>query len=420
MAEASSKEQPTGASAPDQQPRASRRPTALRHPGFRQLARAWFFTNVADSALFLLVAVWVKDLTGSDTAASLVFATLGLAALASPFMGQLADRLRRQRLLVVANALMAPTVLMLLLVGSSAQLWLVYAVILAYGIVGHLTGAAQSGLVRDLLPDEELASGNGLLSTIDQSLRLLSPLIGTLLYTLLGHQAVVAFTAASFLVAAVLLLRLRVDESPPTSAEERGRYWAELGAGFRHLLSTPALGFLTVVMAVAFGSTGLVNVAIFPAMELGWAVPAAMLGVLTSVQGAGAVLGGLTAARCIARLGEGRTIAIGALLLALGCATLAGGSLVVAAVGMAVGGVGISWTLVAFITMRQRLTQPQLQGRVAAATGLAINLPQTLVTMAAAAIIGLVDYRLLIIGTAALLLATALLARPFRTGAPVA
>src|SRR5690606_32778623 len=65
-----------------------RRPAAWVHPGFRRLALAWVFTNLADSALYLMVAVWVKELTGSDSAAAVVFVMLGVPAVAAPFLGQ--------------------------------------------------------------------------------------------------------------------------------------------------------------------------------------------------------------------------------------------------------------------------------------------------------------------------------------------
>ena len=377
-----------------------RGPLAWQRRGFRQLTRAWVFTNLADSALFLMVAVWVKDLTGSDGAAALVFAALGLPALISPFLGQLADRMSRRRLLVWANAAMAVGLLALLAVSSPAHLWIVYVVLFAYGTVGYLTAAAQSGLVRDLLPDEELASGNGVLSTIDQAFRLISPLIGTGVYVLVGPYAVVVGTAVCFTLTSLLLLRVQVAESPPAPRAAVGRYWHELAAGFLHLFRTPLLGRLTIVIAVAFGATGLINVAIFPVMERGLGVPASTLGVLVAIQGAGSVVGGLFSATLVGRLGEGRAVGLGVALLAVACVPLAGTSLPLAIAGMLVAGFSIPVIVVAFVTLRQRLTPAQLQGRAAAASAMAFNLPQTIATLSAAALIALVDYRLLVIGTA--------------------
>ena len=63
-----------------------------------------------------------------------------------------------------------------------ATCWLIYAVTFGYGFLGYVTSAAGTGLVRDLLDDDQLASGNGVLSTIDQGMRLLSPLAGAAVY----------------------------------------------------------------------------------------------------------------------------------------------------------------------------------------------------------------------------------------------
>ena len=74
-------------------------------------------------------------------------------------------------------------------------------------------------------------------------------------------------------------------------------------------------------------------------------------------------------------------------------------ALAFAIVGWALVGLAVPWTVVAFITLRQRLTPPRLQGRVSATTNIALNLPQTLTVLVGAAIIGVLDYRLLIVAT---------------------
>lgn len=202
-----------------------------RNSGFRRIFTAWVFSNVADSALFLMAAVWVKELTGSNSAAALVLVSFGLPALIAPFLGQIVDRFSRRRLLVIANASTAIIVCPLLLVTSRVDLWLVYSVIFFYGAVGYITSAAQSGLLRDLLPDRQLAPANGALSSLDQALRLVSPLLGTGLYAIWGPVPVIALTAICFLGAAVSLQTVAITESAPETPKERGTYWHELWAG---------------------------------------------------------------------------------------------------------------------------------------------------------------------------------------------
>ncbi len=392
---------------------------ALRVPGFARLALVWLVINVADSILFLLLAIWVKDLTGSDSAAGLVFAGLALPALFAPLTGHLADRVSRRRLVTIAALVAAASVLALLGVRDSGQLWLIYLVTVVYATIGYLLSSAQSGLLRDLLPDEHLAPANGLLTTIDQGLRLILPLVGAALYTTVGITAVIATTAVLFTAAAVGMTTVRVTETPP--ATERETFTREVTAGFRHLFGTPGLAVMTVALAVAFGATGLTNTTTFATIEIGLNSGPELLAVLAAVQGAGAVVGGLTAAALIGRRAERCTATLGLVLLGLGAATTAGTSLVLVCVGALACGAGVSWTVVAFSTLKQRRTPPTLQGRTGAAANVAINVPQLAMTLAAAGLILVVDYRILIAFTVVAILGAAasitLVRRPSRVDA---
>ncbi|ACQ79473.1 major facilitator superfamily MFS_1 [Beutenbergia cavernae DSM 12333] len=394
----------------------------MRHAPFRRLSLAWITTNLGDSALYLALAVWVKELTGSDGAAGLVFAALGLPALLAPLAGQIADRMSRRRLLVLANLATAVVVLTMFAVRGPGDVWVIYVATFLYGLAGYVTAAAQSGLLRDMLSDDELPGATGMYSTIDQGLRLVSPLLGTGLYALAGPQAVLVLTAACFVVTAMLLLTIRLTETPPQPAHERGGYWHEVSAGFRTLAGESTLRLLTVVIAVAFGITGLLNVAIFPMLEQGIGVGVQALGIAVTVQGLGALVGGLTSAAIVRRIGERRLVGLGLLDMGLG---LAFGVLVVllvpaghpaglplASLALSVVGLGIPWVVVGVSTYRMRVTPATLQGRTSAAMNLSFNGPQTLATLVGAAVIAVVDYRLLLGVCAVVIVACAVACRP--------
>ncbi|WP_286135398.1 MFS transporter [Arthrobacter sp. UCD-GKA] len=367
--------------------------------------------------------MWAKDICGSSSAAGLVFLALGLPIVFSPLVGTLADRFERRRLLVAGNALSAGSALLLLLVAGPGDLWLIYAVAFSYGLLGILNGAAQSGLVRDMLDDEHLDSANGMLSTIDQGLRIFTPLLGAALYTVWGGDALALGVAGVLLLTALLLLTVSVQESAPEAASERGGFWHENSAGFRHLVRIPLLWRMVLVTATALGVIGMFDSALFELIDKGLGLEPAFFGVLMSLQGAGSILGGLTAATLMRRAGPGRAVGLGLALVALAAFAaasdlvplVAGPGLLLAFVipALFLAGVGVPWIFVALVTTRQRMTPARLQGRAAAATNLVLNVPQLASIAAGALLVAVVDYRwlMLVAGTVVAACALAMLRR---------
>lgn len=355
----------------------------------------WSFSNFGDSVLYLTLAIWAKDLTGSDAAAGLVFLFLGLPVFLAPFAGQIADRYSRKRLVILTNFGAGIVVLSLWFVEGPGQLWLIYLVTFLYGLLNYVTGAAGSGLVRDMLSDDQLPAGNGILNTIDQGLRLLSPLIGAGAYAIFGGFAISVVTFASLTVAASILSTLRIEESPPE--REPVTFWREVTAGARHIRSVPVLTRVTLALGFAFAMTGLANTTIFAVIEQGLGRSSEFFGVLAAIQGGGSVVGGITAAALIHKWGERHVVAVGLAVLGAGIGLAIVPNLAVVLVGVVLVGISIPWFVVGFATLRQRLTPARLQGRVSSASAMALNGPQTVGTAMGALLIGLVDYRVLMI-----------------------
>ena len=384
--------------------------SALRSPAFRRLTVAWGFTNFADSILALILAVWVKDLTGSDGLGGLVFAALGVPALVSPLLGQVADRVSRRRMMAVTYAAGSATLLALFAVRSADDVWIVFAVTVVYSSVGFATTAAQSGLVRDMLPDAALAAANGRLTTIDQVFRLTMPVVGAGVYVATGPLPLVAAATVAFAAAAAVITRIRLVETPPTAHDERAPFRSEVSAGFRHLLTTPPLGGLTVALLVGCAAVGLLNASSFAVIDHGLGLGPQMLGPVSSIQGATAIVAGLTAARLVARWGSPRLMAVGLGAVALGVLPTLGSSLPGILAGLGLVGLGMTWAVIGFVTERQVKTPPRLQGRVSAATNMLLNVPQLATTVLGAALLGLVDYRVLLGASALGIAASAALA----------
>jgi len=150
---------------------------------------------------------------------------------------------------------------------------------------------------------------------------------------------------------------------------------------------------------VACGAVGLLNASSFAIVDQGLGLGPEMLGPVSSVQGATAIVAGLTAARLVARWGAPRLVTVGLGAVALGVLPALGSSLVGVLLGLGLVGLGMTWAVVGFVTERQRRTPPRLQGRVSAATTMLLNVPQLTLTVVGASLLGLVDYRVLLVVT---------------------
>src|SRR5205085_1353731 len=105
--------------------------------------------------------------------------------------------------------------------------------------------------------------------------------------------------------------------------------------------------------------------------------------------------------RILRRVGDVRIVGIGMTLFALGDLSFVSSKLLLVAVGIAVAGAGISWVIVGIGSALQLRTPLRLQGRVASAAELVISTPQTLSIALGAALVAIVDYRLLVVAEAA-------------------
>ena len=355
----------------------------------------WTLSVFGDWAMFIVLGVWAKDLTGSNSAAGLVFFALALPSLFSPLSGVLVDWLSRRRVMLWTYAAEAIVILALLFVHDRGDMWLVYAVTLFYGAAGTLAGSARSALMTEILPRDLLGEANGIFQTVREGLRLIAPLIGAGIYAATGGGAVAVLDSASFVAVCVALLFLRAPEVK--FEREDHHFVTEVLAGARHILRTSALAQIVFTCGVCLLVVGFSETVIFAVLDQGLHRPTSFFGVLSSLQGAGAIAGGVTAARILRRLGDAKLVGLGMAFFALGDLTFVSSSLPLILVGIAVAGAGVAWLIVGFGTAIQTRTPDRLQGRVFSAADTIISTPQTVSIALGAALIAAVDYRALVV-----------------------
>jgi Major Facilitator Superfamily len=374
---------------------------------------------LGNSAMTLVAGIWVKSLTGSSARAGLVSALAYAPTLAAPVAGMIVDRVDRRRWLVAVNLVSAATILSLLGVRSPAGWWLIAVVMCVYGLEVVLLDPAEDALFAQIFSDGFRRAINGRRLAIQETGRLVAPLLGAGLFALVGGGAVAALDASTFVIAAWVATRLTV---PPHSAARSkaprtGRFIAELAAGARHVLADDSLRRVTIAGAGVMAVSA-VGVAAQYSLVTAVGERPAFLGVFSAVLGAGSIVAALTSGRVLARIGERGLALAGLANFAAGNLLRATGSEPAALAGTLVLGFALPWAFLAVLNLAQRRTPDELQGRVSAAVTLAMFGPQAPLQALGSLAITVVGFRAIYAGSAVTTLALAgwLASRPRRAG----
>lgn len=360
---------------------------------------------IGDNAMSLAAGIWVKSLTGSSSAAGVVSVCIYAPSLAGPLAGMLADRVRRRRFLIWLNLASAALVLPMLAVSGPGSAWLIFAVMTWYGIHLALSGPAENALFAVMLSRQLRQELNGWSLGFQEAGRLVSPLFGAGLFALVGGGVVSVFDAITFVIAAVALSRIRLREVRPVPEP---RHWrADLLAGFGHIRRTPELRRLLRAASVVMSFSAVLVAAQYSLVQ-GVGEPPSFLGVFSAGLGAGSIVASLVSGRLLRSSGESGLAVLGMVNFALGNAMRATGWLPLAIAGSVVLGFALPWLFLALLSLTQRCTPPELQGRVSAAVILAFFGPQAPLQALGALAIRYATYQQLYVAGAAVAVATAI------------
>ena len=330
-----------------------------RRPELRRLFAAHAVSRAGDAFNSVALVVLVYRLTGSGlgVAATVAFEVAPILLL-GPVAGLVADRFPRRTVMVAADLLRA--VLAVVLAVYSGQVVVAYGVAFGLSVGAMVFNPAASSVMPEVVEGDELVDANTALWTVAVTAQIvLAPLAG-LLIAAVGPEVAFGLNAASYVVSAALLLRLRAGRS---AADIAVRGWAAVAAGVRAVRAHPLLSRLAIVQVLASLSAGATGglLVVLAAEWLG--IGASGFGFLLAAIGAGAALGPLLLRKHI-RPSDRRWL-FGPYLLRGGVdLTLAGvGNPAVAFAALGAYGVGTSTGMIAYQATLQTEVPTEVRGR---------------------------------------------------------
>src|SRR5215207_8314955 len=259
-----------------------------RNPGLLRAQLAFGASWTAEWAFMVALGVIAFRDGGATAVGVVAFARMAPSFLLAPLGTTLADRFRRDRVLVwsclIRAAATAAATLLLAAGGSNVA---VYALAILATAAFTVFRPTHSALLPALcVTPLELTSANVVRGLVDSLSTLLGPLVAALLLDVGSPAAVFAATAA-------LSLRLSYEAPPRRAPQPLRRIIQETAEGYPALVRYPDAG---LVLGIALAQTltrGFLNVfLVVLALEL-LDTGDSGVGVLTAAVGAGAVAGSL-------------------------------------------------------------------------------------------------------------------------------
>ncbi len=285
----------------------------------RRAQLSYFAAWTAEWAFTVALGI-VAYRDGGATAVGLVgLLRMVPSAVFAPFAAPLADRGRRERVLVLVSTIRGvATAAAGIVVALDGSVLIVYVLAALATVAGTLYVPAHSALLPSLCrTGQELTSANAVRGMLDSVATLAGPLLAAVLVEFTDVAVVFAFVSGASLAAGALVLRLRYDAPPRPAAPRGGHLMAEVAEGIRTIVRNRDLALLNgLAIAQTFTRGALTVFVVVVALDL-LRIGEPGVGTLTAAVGAGAVIGSLAASLLVGSRRLARWFGIGIALWGL-------------------------------------------------------------------------------------------------------
>jgi MFS family permease len=301
-----------------------------------QFARLWMagaVSSVGDVVFDTTVLLWIATVLAKGeswapaAASGVLIAVLVPTIVVGPLAGVYVDRWDTRRTMLWADAIRA------LLIGSlvalpllphgvlpvTAQLVMVYAVIVVNTIVSQFFAPARFTINADIVPESDQTRAAGITQSTSAAAGIVGPPLAAPLLFTAGVEWALLLNALSFVFSYVMIRSVRTPEvrARTPAAGERTRFWEEFRDGLRTIVRSRVV--LAMLITAVLANIG---VQVFNALGLFFVVvnlhtPARFFGLQDTFLGSGVIAGAAAAAWLGARFGPARTMWLSLLLFGL-------------------------------------------------------------------------------------------------------
>lgn len=195
----------------------------LKKKDFSLLMLASLVSRIGTYFQDFALSLYVLKITGSGTKfASVLAITLIPQLILGPFMGVIADRFDRKKIIVILDFISG------IVVGISAIVYklngglslpYIYALVITLSIISLLFSPAIGAIIPSIMKKEELLDANAISSLISNISMVISPLIAGFLFGIYGLFVILIVNSISFILSAIAEMFINIPKNQKNNSE---------------------------------------------------------------------------------------------------------------------------------------------------------------------------------------------------------
>jgi MFS family permease len=268
---------------------------------YRRFWLAGVISHLGNWFNYIAIFVLLTKLTGSGGAVSwFLIAKFIPTTILGPAAGVIADRFSRKTIMIASDLLRVLIVLCFLLVRKPEHVWLVYLLAFIQESIWTFYDPARRASVPNLCSADELILANALSGATWSVMLAFGAALGGFTTYLFGWETAIILDAVSFLVSALMLVKLDLPHTP--SAQKKKPTWHDytglndLSEGVKYVSHHKEVATLLLVKSGwALAGGILVLLTVFGEQVFSTGGQGGKSGVLYSVRGIGAAIGPILA-----------------------------------------------------------------------------------------------------------------------------
>ncbi|EJR35521.1 MULTISPECIES: MFS transporter [Bacillus cereus group] len=173
---------------------------------FHLMVSGQIITILGSTLLRFALSLYVLDITGRADIFAGLYAVTSIPFLLAPLGGAIADRFNRRNVMVIFDFINAAIVLsfIVLLLTESVSILLIGTIMFLLAVISAMYAPIVMASIPQLVPEKKLEQANGIVNGVQALSNIVAPVLGGILYGIIGLKMLVITSCLAFFLSAIL------------------------------------------------------------------------------------------------------------------------------------------------------------------------------------------------------------------------